>query len=671
MSSKRVDLSRPHFPFARDEVYYQPPPELLPATSWRPPRLEDMPPSLNDAKVICLDLECRDPTLKQLGPGCRRDPKENYVVGYGLAIEDGPEFYLPTKHLGGDNCDWNVRDWIRDQIRNFKGTIVLNGGGYDLDWFATDTGDEAILDKQIDDVQIRDPLIYELHDRYNLDELCLRYGLPGKDETILREAAQAFRIDPKKDLWKLPARYVAQYGMMDVRRPLQVRRRQIPKMHEEGVVDIWNMEKRLTPILIKMRRMGVRVDTNHIAALVHMAIMKEEEHLNEVHSLTGIRVSRDDVWKAGVLAKPLEKSGYSIPKTELKENPKTGKMTGGKDSIDADFLSKCGKVGKNILRARKWNKLRDFCRQVSEQVIGDHVHCTFNQLKTNDDFGGDGKGVRYGRLSATDFNITQMPTRDPEFGLIFRKIFIAEHGAQFASSDWRQQEPRIGVHYAEILKLPGAKEFADEYRRNPKLDIHQKLTDLADDPVNYPRGIVKNFVNGRLYGMGDLLLCRHLHWPTETVFDPKWNGGKGGYRDIPTPESQEKIDKFLSFAAWIPGLTREAAAAATKNGCVWTILRRKCHFERGPDGKIWKAHKAFNRVGQGSAADQMKATLIAAWDEGIKIPLAVHDEFDFSFWDIKTALRVKELQQTVVKFNVPMDVDLEIGPSWGDLEKYE
>jgi hypothetical protein len=65
----------------------------------------------------------------------------------------------------------------------------------------------------------------------------------------------------------------------------------------------------------------------------------------------------------------------------------------------------------------------------------------------------------------------------------------------------------------------------------------------------------------------------------------------------------------------------------------------------------------------------MKATLVVADKEGIPVQLSVHDEFDLSFDDIRVPRRLRDLQLEVVKWGVPNKVDLEIGPSWGELEK--
>ncbi len=644
MSQLRID-----HPDVWRESFYKPSADALPQITWTPPKLSTLP-SWRDAKRVSLDAETRDPDLKRLGPGVRRDPRVNYVVGISFAIEDGGEWYLPIRHDGGDNCPEGpaaVWSYFRDQLRDYRGHILGANLNYDGDWMADECPE--ILTKPMMDVQIADPLIWELHMSYSLETLCERYGLPGKDETVLRQAASAYRVDPKKELWKLPARFVGRYGETDARRPLQIMRRQEKKIAEEGVEQIWKLEQQVTPVLIKMKRRGVRVDMRRVEVIEKKCRQVAADALAQVKSLTGVSIGYGDVWKAAVLAQALRAAGYSLPKTEK-----------GADSVDKNFLDKCGEVGAAIHRARDWNKLdTTYCKQVREFAISSggeyRIHATTNQSKvTKDD--GSGKGVRYGRTSMDSPSLQNQPVRHDEFGPMWRSVYVADSGCKWATLDFSQQEPRIAVHYAEKLGLPGAKEFANEYRTNPKLDIHQKFADLT----GIVRKICKNYTNARIYGAGDFKTCVQIGKPTERRVI------RGEMRQVPGPEGQAIIDSMNEYAPWIQGLTRAAARAAEQNGHVWTILRRKCHFERAPDGKIDRAHKAFNRIGQGSAADQLKATMVAADAEGIPLQLLIHDELDISYSDINVPMRLKELMMTVVTFSVPMLVDLEIGPSWGE-----
>lgn len=628
----------------------------LPKVTWTPPDMSKLP-DWSEAKRIGIDIETRDPDLKRLGPGCRRDPKTNYVVGIGIAIEDGPDFYLPFAHEGGDNLPKEaVVSYVNDNLKKFNGVIAGANLGYEGDWLAT-TGID-ILGKSHADVQVSDVLICELHDGYDLETICARWGLPGKDERVLKEASSAYRVHPKKELWKLPARYVAGYCITDARRPLQILRRQEAEMEKQELNQIWNLEKRVTPVLTKMRRRGVRVNMDRVAQIEARCLEVEREMCAKVKHATMVNVAPEDLMNAEALARALRIAGYQ-----------PGKTAKGKASVDKVLLKECGHVGEWLLEAREWHTLRStFCSQIHTHAIRHsdndwRVHTTTNQMRATDD-DGDGRGVRYGRTSCTTPSMQNQPIRSDKFGKLWRSVFIKKLGSRgWACADWSQQEPRIGVHYAELLGLPGAKEFADEYRKNPDLDIHQFLTDLANDPVNYPRKIIKNFVNGRLYGMGDLKLCRQLNLPTE------WKQIRGEMREVAGAQCRDIVDKFRKFAPWIDGLVKAASAAAKKNGHVWTILRRKCNFKRAANGEIEDPHKAFNRVGQGGAADQMKATLVAADDAGIPVDLIVHDEFDFSYDDIQQAKDLRELQKTVVEFNVPMKVDLEVGEDWGNVEK--
>ena len=64
---------------------------------WVPP---DELPDLSSAKEIAIDLETRDPNLKNKGPGW--PTKDGEVIGYAVATSFWSG-YLPVKHLGGGN----------------------------------------------------------------------------------------------------------------------------------------------------------------------------------------------------------------------------------------------------------------------------------------------------------------------------------------------------------------------------------------------------------------------------------------------------------------------------------------------------------------------------------------------------------------------------------------
>ena len=66
-----------------------------PKSDWVPP--VELP-DIFDADEIAIDVETRDPNLKQKGPGW--PTKDGEVVGYAIAV-GGWKCYIPVGHAGG------------------------------------------------------------------------------------------------------------------------------------------------------------------------------------------------------------------------------------------------------------------------------------------------------------------------------------------------------------------------------------------------------------------------------------------------------------------------------------------------------------------------------------------------------------------------------------------
>ena len=79
-----------------------------------------------------------------------------------------------------------------------------------------------------------------------------------------------------------------------------------------------------------------------------------------------------------------------------------------------------------------------------------------------------------------------------------------------------------------------------------------------------------------------------------------------------------------------------------------------------------ETHKAMNALIQGSAARHTKLWMRACWREGIVPLLQMHDALDCSVASPELAERVAQLGREAVTLEVPMQVDLKFGRSWGD-----
>lgn len=615
-------------------------------SEWRPTPVSQLP-SWAGAKRVGLDCETYDPQLKKLGPGVRRDGR---VIGISFAIEDGPSFYLPIGHYS-DNLDpTSVWAYLKEQADQFTGIIVGANLQYDLDYLAHN-GIWFHKAKWFRDVQVAEPLIDELQDSYSLQAIAERHGLPGKDERLLREAAKAWKVDPKHDMSLLPARFVGPYAIWDAELPLKLLRRQERIIEEQGLWKIYNLESQVLPVLVKMRRRGVKVDFDKLEQVEKWAISEAKKALKFVWQETGRNIKWDEVWKAAALAPALEDIGVTLERTKT-----------GKPSIDKELLGRIDHpVAKALERARKMNKVvTTFANSVREYETNGRIHCTFNQLRTSHDSEEGDAGARYGRFSSSDPNMQQQPARDPEIGPLWRSIYIPDGDGLWACKDYSQQEPRWLVHFAELCGLPRAAEAAERYRTDPTTDNHSMMAEMC----GIERKPAKEIFLGKCYGMGGAKLCRALGLPTEWIHSTRLNK----MIEIAGPEGQAIIDKFDKELPFVRLLAKLCEEKAAQRGYITTVLGRRCRFPKKQDGSYDWTHKALNRLIQGSSADQTKAAVVQLDAESYEPQLLVHDEIDSTVSSVKEAEQMAEIMRHCVKANVPFRVDVEIGPNWGEAD---
>lgn len=670
-NSSVVELEYPLFPVKAD---------------WRPPSLSDLP-RWGEAKRIGIDTETRDDFLRDLGPGVRRGGQ---MIGVSFAIEDGPGAYLPLDHFGGDNVDREqALRYLRDQARAFRGVLVGANIPYDLDYLAQN--DITFPNAQwIRDVQIADPLIYELHLSYSLEEICARYGLPGKDETLLRAAAEAHKCDPKSQMWKLPARYVGGYAETDARRPLQILRKQERRIEDLGLQRVYDLESRLTPVLLKMRRRGVRVDMEKLAHIEQWSLEEEHRAISEIHRLSGRSLGLGDVNKASALAPILRDIGVVLGKTKASEQ----------DKIDKDVLGSINHpVAALILRARKVNKLRTtFAASVRKYETHGRIHCTINQLRGQRDFESDGtKGAAFGRCSCSDPNLQQQPARD-DFAAEWRSIYLPEEGALWASVDYSQQEPRMAVHFAVASgpRLIGqaayeaALKTAEGYRNDPRTDFHDSVVAMTGNLLTRKQS--KPVGLGIMYGMGEAKMCLSIGLPlSRAIYNPETHervyedanphlfaqlntSGSTRGRAYPAAgaKGREVIARFDAAVPYIRALAQACQARARETGIIRTLSGRICHFpeiapqdRRNSRDKYQWLHKALNRVIQGSSGDQMKQALVDLDAAGHFLQLQIHDEATMSVANWAEAHEAARIMENAIPMHLPFRCDVEVGTSWG------
>lgn len=612
---------------------------------WTPP--QDFPELTGE---VGFDFETYDPALKTHGSSWAWDsgPLAGKIVGVAVATDERASYY-PVGHKGGGNMNQEqVFNWLRGQLKKEDLTIVCHNAMYELGWLRRYNFDVRC---KVQDTMTAAPLIDENRMSYSLDSLLKSYLGSKKKFKELKKYAEAFGLkDAGAEMWKLPAPYVGEYAETDAFETLKLWKKFKGIMTDQSLWDIYHLEIGLLPLLVEMRRRGVRVDEEGAERLVKDLKKQEEDIQKQIKTECGRYI---DLWAAADIASAFDARGLTYPKTAKTQAP----------SFKADWLEKQeDPVSKLIVKGRKLNKTR--CTFIEGYVLGHvvngRIHGELSPLRRTDDEGG-GSGTVTGRFSSSMPNLQNLPSldRDREAGLMVRSLFLPEEGEKWAALDYSQQEPRLTIHYAYLRKCKMAAEAVRRYNEDPSTDYHSMVAELT----GLPRKQAKVINLGLAYGMGGAKLCRGLGLPT------KWIETKSKKMvEIAGDEGQEIIDRYHENAPFIKELFDECTQVAEARGFIRTILgrRRRFHASEFSDTKYADfPYKAMNALIQGSAADQVKKSMLDMWKEGIVPLVTVHDEVGISTGSRDLTDRCIQIMLDSVKLVLPMKVDAEVGLNWG------
>jgi DNA polymerase I-like protein with 3'-5' exonuclease and polymerase domains len=613
---------------------------------WVP--VEALPVTPDGIKEIAIDLETKDPRLRTHGPGWPTSNGE--VVGIALAYE-GFNSYFPIAHEGGGNLDKGlVKRWFTKEIAKHPADKIFHNAAYDVGWLKR-MGIE--LEGRLLDTMLAAPLIDENRRYYSLNSVCYDYLGEMKSEAALREAAEDFGVDPKAEMYKLPAAYVGEYAEADARLTLELWQHFKALLSQEDLWQIFNLETEVLPLCIDMTWNGVRIDLDRAEKLKQKLLRETKSILSKIKKETGVSV---EPWAAASIAKVFDH--HKIP---------YGRTKTGLPSFTKNFLQNHPHpVAQQIAEARETDKIGNtFLSSIFRYASKGRIHGHINQLRS------EGGGTVSGRLSMNNPNLQQIPARNPRFAEAIRGLFLPEEGEQWASLDYSQQEPRILVHYASLTGkrgLTGSDLFVEAYRKDPKTDFHQMVADIA----KIPRKQAKTINLALMYGMGQTKLAEQL--------------------DVTTEEAKRLIQQYhqqVPFVKELMDRVQRRVGGPVGSGFVRSLLGRKCRFnlwepnlfvsskalprdqaviEYGTNIKRAYTYKALNRLIQASAADQTKKCMVEIYKTG-KVPLVqIHDELAISIKDMEEAKSIQAIMENSVELQVPSPTDAAFGPNWGNLK---
>ena len=598
-------------------------------------------PDLRSYDEIAIDLETRDPELKTRGSGSVIGLGE--VVGIAVAVP-GRKFYFPIAHGSGPNMDRKkTLEWFKD-ICGSDATKIFHNAMYDVCWIRK-LGIK--INGLVVDTMIAASLIDENRFKYDLNSLSWDYLGFGKSEVALNEAAKSRGLDPKADLWQLPAMEVGSYAEKDAELTLELWQIFKKEIIYQDVESIFNLETDLFPCLVDMRFLGVRVDVERAHKLKQDLQYQENLLLSQIKKESNIEVQ---IWAARSIAKVFDKLKLPYDRTVKTQAP----------SFTKNFLQEHPHpVVKQIAQAREINKAHTtFIDTIIKYEHKERIHAEINQIRS------DAGGTVTGRFSYNNPNLQQLPARNKDLGPMIRSLFLPEEGCHWGCFDYSQQEPRLVVHYAALHKFPTVYDVVDAYENDSSTDFHKTVAEMA----KIPRSQAKTINLGLFYGMGKAKLQAEL--------------------GVSKEKAAELFDQYHAKVPFVKQLMNSASNRAQERGQIRTLLGRLCRFhlwepnqfgmhkamlhedalrEHGPGIRRAYTYKALNKLIQGSAADMTKKAMLELYKEGILAHIQIHDELDLSVESDTQAKKIIEIMENAVSLEVPNKVDYETGKTWGDI----
>ncbi len=644
---------------------------------------------LKDVDTVAVDIETYDPNLKTKGLGAIRG--DGFICG--IAVATGKETaYFPLRHsdiFTDFKRDEKIWDVLNEKIfQNENITKVFHNAMYDVCWIRAVTGMK--MKGRIVDTMIAASVVDENRFKYSLDSLSKDYLNEEKYKYDLQQKTLEWSggtvKDPMTNMHKLPASIVKEYAKQDVNLTYKLwnlfnkKIDEVLYTKEDGEQktcrQIFELETKLFLCLVDMKFKGVRIDVAKAIEFGRHLKKRREQILKAIESLTTVRV---DIWAAASIKKLLDHlhiKDYKVtPKSKMPQLPKDYLKT---------HSNKCLRM---IAKAREYDKAANtFIDGLLEYVHEGRIHADINQIRS------DTGGTVTGRFSMSNPNLQQIPAKG-FIGQKMRELFIPEDGCKWASFDYSQQEPRIVVHYAIKLGLPGTETLQEEFDKDDA-DFHQIVADMA----NISRKQAKTINLGLFYGMGKIKLQKELgldQRQARELFN-EYHGRVPFVRQL----SQELItfakenrllftlyDRFCRFDKWettnkewnpetnrfneVPLYTKEQAMEAFKAEMLDKYKENKIdtnymdYFDRYYTPAF--TYKALNRLIQGSAADMTKKAMVDLYEKGIIPHIQIHDELCFSITDHESET-IKKIMEETIPLEVKNKVDYESGPNWGTIK---
>ncbi|MEG1752200.1 MAG: DNA polymerase [Clostridia bacterium] len=398
------------------------------------------------------------------------------------------------------------------------------------------------------------------------------------------------------------------------------------------------IEMPLVKVLFYMEQNGFKIDGEKLNEITQEYFLKREQLENEIYLYAGKKLNiNSSLQVSKLLFEDLQLGKYL--------NSKVKKNTGVEVLL---LLENKHPIISPIMHYRKLQKLISSYLNPFQTLLetqGNILHTVFNQTLTTT-----------GRLSSSEPNLQNIPTRDDE-GKLIRKIFVSrfECGV-LISADYNQIELKL------LAVLSNDPILINAFKN--KEDIHtQTACQIFGKPANKitssERRSAKIINFGIIYGMSEFGLSQNL--------------------GISVYEAKKMIQSYFEKYQGVKLYMDKCVEDAKKNGYVETYFGRVRNVPE-VNSLNYQTRNFGNRIAmntplQGTASDIIKMAMILVQNEltrnGLcaKLILTIHDELivDTPALEVEKVKQIlKENMENVVQLSVPLTVELSTGKTWFD-----
>ena len=565
------------------------------------------------------------------------DAIQAQIVGVSFTDRVGHGAYVPLAHNYPDAPAQLIRDAVLKKLKPLLEADQPRKIGqnlkYDLNVLANHgvrlggLGFDTMLESYVLDATAA---------RHNMDSLALKY-LGYKTLTYEDVAGKGKN---QINFSEVPIDRASAYAAEDADITLRLHQALWPRLEETpALVKLFHeIEMPLVPVLARMERHGVKIDTGMLRAQSRELEKRVLELEQQAHAQAG---------QAFNLGSPKQIQEVLYGKLGL---PVLRRTPTGQPSTAEEVLEELAldyPLPKIILEHRTLAKLKSTYTDKLPEMINPktgRVHTSYHQAV-----------AATGRLSSSDPNLQNIPIRTDE-GRRIRQAFVPERGYRILAADYSQIELRIMAHLSGDAGLIRAFAEGQDVHRATAAEVFGVAPGLVSDDM---RRAAKTINFGLIYGMSAFGLARSLK--------------------IERAAAAEYIERYFARYPGVRAFMERTRESARSLGYVETLFGRRLYLSEinAPNQTRRQAAEraAINAPMQGTAADFIKRAMIVAdrWivESGadVRMIMQVHDELVFEVHTAalaETTARIRRCMAEVATLSVPLVVDIGVGVSWGD-----